>query len=363
MKKYIFLLALFFMQLYYAQKESVLEIEAPDLQVDSLFITYPAAARNTHLLHKYKLSADGSKAIGEGGDIKFPLQKITAIKTDLPYPQPANFSYYNRAENSGMASKTFFIEKGNLKFLLKDDLLNFEILSPSPANTEYAKLKAILEKHNSNLKPFENNAPELIKLKEAELKKYIAKNPNSFVAMWEIADDFSKYGYHSVYLDNLKLFGPKVKAAYAYKEFIKLLNTESESIFPDIDFDNNNRLSKQDFAPYKLTLIDYWATFCKPCIEDMPKLVALYEQYKSQGVNFISVTDEQSPERIKKAKEILRNNKVSWKDYVDINKEFPKKLNAGGYPLQILVDSEGRIVKRTYGELGAITAFMQDYLK
>ncbi|RZJ50485.1 MAG: hypothetical protein EOO19_03115 [Chryseobacterium sp.] len=125
MKKYIFLLALFFVQLYYAQKESVLEIEAPDLKVDSLFITYPAAARNTHLLHKYKLSADGSKAIGEGGDIKFPLQKITAIKTDLPYPQPANFSYYNRAENSGMASKTFFIEKGNLKFLLKDDLLNF----------------------------------------------------------------------------------------------------------------------------------------------------------------------------------------------------------------------------------------------
>ncbi len=48
--------------------------------------------------------------------------------------------------------------------------------------------------------------------------------------------------------------------------------------------------------------------------------------------------------------------------YFDKNKEFPKKLNASGYPLQILVDSEGNIIKRTYGELDEVKEFMKIYL-
>ena len=208
---------------------------------------------------------------------------------------------------------------------------------------EYDKLKIILEKYNTGLKPFESNDPKNIEAKELEIQKYIRKNPKSFVALWEMVDDFSKYGYHPIYFDNLKL--------------------EADNIFPEVNLDNHKVLSKADFKNYKLTLIDYWATSCKPCLEDMPKLVELYGQYKDQGVNFISVTDEQTPERIKKATKIQKSNKISWENYFDKNKEFPKKLNASGYPLQILVDSDGNIVKRTYGELDAIKEFMKSYLQ
>lgn len=94
----------------------------------------------------------------------------------------------------------------------------------------------------------------------------------------------------------------------------------------------------------------------------MPKLVELYSLYQDKGVNFISVTDEQTPDRIDKAKQILKKNNVTWENYFDKNKEFPKKLNAAGYPLQILVDSDGNIIKRTYGELDIITEFLKNYL-
>jgi len=362
MKKLTLLFLLLFIQLYFSQKKSSLEIQLPDLKIDSIYITYPSGARNTHLLHHYKLSTIGSKVINEQGDIKLPVSENVKIITKMSYPQPANVSYYDAVKNYGMQSKTFFIENGNLKLLIKDNELNYDLLASSPANIEYDKLKIILEKYNSKLKPFENNDPKDINAKELELQKYIKKNPKSFVALWEMVDDLSKYGYQPIYSENLKLFDTTVKKTFVYNEFSKLLKLEADNIFPNVNLDNNNHLSKETFKNHKLTLIDYWATFCQPCIKDMPKLVELYSLYKDKGVNFISVTDEQTPDRIDKAKQILKKNNVTWENYFDKNKEFPKKLNAAGYPLQILVDSDGNIVKRTYGELDIITEFLKNYV-
>lgn len=361
-KSFILLLITLSIQLFYSQKTSSLEIEAPNLKVDTIFISYPSAARNTHLLHNYKFTVEGAKKISELGDARFPLKKTTKIVTQFNYPQPVVISYYDAVKNYGMQSKVFFIENGNLKLLLKDDQLNFELLSSSPANIEYNKLTLLLKAYDSKLKPFESNDDEKLKSKELELQKYIKKNPKSYVALWEMINDLSRYGYHPTYSENLKLFDPNVKKIFTYIEFDKLLKLEAENIFPDVNLDNINHLSKATFENYKLTLIDYWATFCKPCIEDMPKLVELHNQYKNQGVNFISVADEQTPERINKAIEILKKNNIIWESYFDKNKEFPTKLNASGYPLQILVDSDGNIVKKTYEGLDVIKDFIKDYL-
>ncbi len=362
MNKIIFLFLILAIQSSFCQKVSSIEILAPDLKIDSLFLAYPSGARNTHLLHNYDFSTAGAKKLGEQGDMQFPLKEKVTIMTNMPYPQPAHIFSYNRTENSGMASNTFFIENGNLKLLLKDNKLNYEILSSTPANMAYEQLKVTLEKHNAKLKPFESNDPENMAAKELELQKYIRKHPKSFVALWEMVDDFSKYGYHPLYFDNLKLFDSSVKNTFVYREFSQLLRLEAELIFPEVILDNNKVLSKDNFKNYKLTLIDYWATSCSPCIEDLPKLVDLYSTYKDKGVHLISVADEQTPERIEKAKDILKNNKVTWENYFDTNKEFPKKLNASGYPLQILVDSNGHIVKRTYGELDVMKEFLKSYL-
>ncbi|PZU83526.1 MAG: hypothetical protein DI529_12505 [Chryseobacterium sp.] len=361
-KPFSLLLILLSIQLFYCQKSFSLEIDAPNLKIDTVFVSYPAATRSTHLLHKYDFTADGSKKISEQGDIRLLIKGTANILTKFNYPQPVAISYYDTVKNTGMQSRIFFVEAANMKLLVKDDQLNFELLSSTPANIESEKLNTILKPYESKLKPYESNDAESVQSKELEIQKYIKKNPKSYVALWEIINDFSKYGLHPIYFDNLKLFDSNIKKSFTYIEFSKILKLEAEHIFPDINLDNKNHLSKETFKNYKLTLIDYWATFCKPCIQDMPKLVELYDQYKNQGVNFISIADEQTPERINKAIEILKKNNINWESYFDKNKEFPTKLNAAGYPLQILVDTEGNIVKRTYGELNVIKEFMTNYL-
>lgn len=76
--KNFFLILLLSTQIFNAQKSSSLEIVAPNLKVDTIFISYPSATRNTHLLHNYRFYSDDSKKISEQGDIKLAL-KATSI--------------------------------------------------------------------------------------------------------------------------------------------------------------------------------------------------------------------------------------------------------------------------------------------
>ena len=197
--------------------------------------------------------------------------------------------------------------------------------------------------------------------------EYIKKQPQSYVALWEIIDDYSRYDFNLIYLENLKLFSSNVKASSVYKEFEKKLLATSVSIkgkaFPKIKLNKNESLSINDFNKSKLTLIDYWATTCAPCIAAMPELVSMYNEYKSKGVKFITITDEQELKRIKLANEILKRNKVIWKNYFDLNRNIFNTLNINGYPTQILVNDKGVIIGRNIGKLKDIKAILDNYLQ
>jgi tartrate dehydratase beta subunit/fumarate hydratase class I family protein len=64
-----------------------------------------------------------------------------------------------------------------------------------------------------------------------------------------------------------------------------------------------------------------------------------------------------------RANKILNENKVIWKNYFDLNKEFMTKLHATGYPLQILVDKNGKIIAKKFGELDQISAEIEKYIQ
>jgi len=347
-----------------------IELYAPGYEKDSLFISPPMSGGNTQKI--YGFTADSGPSITVMKDFNTIIVKKNrnfTISGEIPYPQPIAISYYDAKINGGYSTLPLFLEKGTINVEVKraaDNNMDYILHSGSPANTEYKAMKAQLKTYDDKLKPFQDNDPKDIEAKQAFLQKYISKNPGSYVAFWEIVSDFSQYSFNTSYLKSLALFSPEVQKTFSYKEFKKMMNTENSTNvggkFPEIIFNEKEKLSARDFSGSSLTLIDYWSTTCKPCIQDLPKLVTLYTKYKSQGVNFISVTDEKDPKRIETANHILEKNQVTWKNYFDIQKEFPKKLNAAGYPLQILVDSNGTIIAREMGALDTIETKMQNYL-
>ncbi|WP_102981325.1 TlpA family protein disulfide reductase [Chryseobacterium scophthalmum] len=370
MKIFTTIILTFIYNIFFSQNHFKITLNAVEFEKDSLVIGPPMGSGNIFTLYNLEVSTNQRVSFMKNFNAaKIKIEsKDNIIEGEISHPQPFSISHYDPKLNGGFVTNIFFIEKGDFIIdVIKKNNLSFILHSESLSNIEYNALKEKLKSFDNKLKPFENNNQKDIDAKQQFLQNYIKKNPNSFVAFWEIVDDFSKFGFNKSYVKNLSLFTDKVKKTFTYITFKKIIEIENSTnlggTFPDIIFENGEKIMKSDFSNYNLTLIDYWSTSCKPCINDLPKLTQLYAQYKNKNVNFISVTDEQKEDRIYKANKILEKNKVSWKNYFDLKREFPKKLNASGYPLQILVDKSGKIIARKMGELDQIDEEIKKHIE
>lgn len=113
----------------------------------------------------------------------------------------------------------------------------------------------------------------------------------------------------------------------------------------DID---NNWVILEDLSGEKLTVIDFWATWCKPCVNAMPKLNTLSEQYKTEGVNFIGVNVD-GPRNQAKVKPFSESLGMGYPIVFDPDQELLSEMNASVLPTLIVLNSKGKEVYRHEG--------------
>ena len=59
---------------------------------------------------------------------------------------------------------------------------------------------------------------------------------------------------------------------------------------PNFTIDSMNGAGKMTVAPGKVTIVDFWATWCEPCKKSFPKLQELYVKYKASGLEIVAVS-------------------------------------------------------------------------
>ena len=59
----------------------------------------------------------------------------------------------------------------------------------------------------------------------------------------------------------------------------------------------------------KVVVVDFWATWCGPCVAEMPKMKSLYAEYKNKGVQFIGVSLDQNGSRARQAHGLRRGER------------------------------------------------------
>lgn len=90
----------------------------------------------------------------------------------------------------------------------------------------------------------------------------------------------------------------------------------------------------------KVVVLEFWATWCAPCIAAMPHLNELSEKYKNKGVQFISITDETD----KKANDFLKKREIKGWVGIDGDKTMHTAYEVQGIPFTVVIGADGRVL-------------------
>ncbi len=96
----------------------------------------------------------------------------------------------------------------------------------------------------------------------------------------------------------------------------------------------------------KPVLLDFWATWCGPCLASMPALNRIYVDVRNKGVAVVTVDQDVAAEF---ATEYLARHEYSWTNYHDVDWGVAKAFKAEGIPLTVLIDGQGKIVYYDFG--------------
>lgn len=97
----------------------------------------------------------------------------------------------------------------------------------------------------------------------------------------------------------------------------------------------------------KIMLLNFWATWCPPCREEMKSLDSLYKRYKTYNLIILAVSLDRTPE---KARQFIKEIAPSFPVLYDYNARVSQKYNVFSIPTTFLIDKKGRIVDIFFGE-------------
>ena len=115
-----------------------------------------------------------------------------------------------------------------------------------------------------------------------------------------------------------------------------------EITLPDV---NGKRVSLSSFRG-KVVLLDFWATWCEPCLEELPDLVRFQEAHKDKGFTLVGVAMD--AEGVSVVGPFVRQNKIPYPILIS-NGDLPDGYPIPGFPSAFLIDRDGKIVRRYLG--------------
>lgn len=274
----------------------------------------------------------------------------------------------------------FILENGSIKIEAFKDSIQKSKITGTYSNDQYTAHTKITDEINVRMTKFrEENTPKWMaaqtsndtasmnalikenkKFEEEYMtaaKNHIKNHPNSFLSVVFVdqmlsipTEDWKEIekSYNSL-SEPLKKSKPGLSAKTKIEELSKKPSIEVGNMAPDFSAPNpEGTVVSLKESLGKVTIIDFWASWCGPCRRENPNVVALYNEFHEKGLNIIGVSLDK-PEAKDAWIQAIATDKLAWPQVSNLkhwDEPIAKMYGVQAIPATFILDASGKIVAR-----------------
>jgi len=212
--------------------------------------------------------------------------------------------------------------------------------------------KVRLDSLSNSLEPVFNKLSEKYKTladeTETYIKKFIDEYPSSFATLSavQMLSPDRDIVYFVKVAETLTAKYPDIQNLKNFQSYVNEKKRTAVGMpAPEIEMnDKDGKPIALSSLRGKVVIIDFWASWCKPCRAENPFVVELYKKYKNKGLDIYSVSLDFNKDAWQKA---IAQDKLGWKNHVCDLKQWQspvvKLYGFTGIPFTCILDKEGNI--------------------
>ena len=123
--------------------------------------------------------------------------------------------------------------------------------------------------------------------------------------------------------------------------------TGKQLVFETSDVDGNTVKSSELFAQHDITMLNLWATWCGPCVTELPYLNHVNDELAEMNGAVVGlINDGKGTSDVKLAKQYIDENKVSYLNIIAPG-NFDELITQTAYPMTLFVNRDGVVIGKT----------------
>jgi cytochrome c biogenesis protein CcmG, thiol:disulfide interchange protein DsbE len=126
----------------------------------------------------------------------------------------------------------------------------------------------------------------------------------------------------------------------------RIVNQGDQAVAFSVTTDRGKTIALDNY-PGKVLVLNFWASWCKPCVDEMPSLNEFARRMEKEGVTVLGISVDHDAEKYKK---FLKDANIAFETHRDEKALIPASYGTYKYPETYIIDKSGKVVEKIIGE-------------